>query len=414
MRQRAVFDVNYLSFLLCAAIVACIALVTNSAAVVFASMLLSPLMDPIMCLLFGLSLRDSDLIKKGIRNGLASLLICILVGFFFGIPAHFVSEFEGTKPYPTAEMVNRGKAKGLISSAIVAFFSGVSVAFATLHNSLAALIGNAISLSLLPPAVNSGLFLFLAVLAVWDRSVGTDETCEYTFIRDHKTLYFEDRCSMPQEFICIASLSFLLTCLNIIVVVITGYMVNKIKDLAPRSFTNNVTRTFYKNDIKEFQKNYACLHKLDAQELAQAAFIEYAKLQNPDKAEPVSLDEAQKLTNDFESVLEGIKSDPHLNAMTVNIGGDRSFLENFRRASMNVTSDMINKVNKDPKLQRLRSIDMGSTLQDSDLNYLLNQNTVIGSVNYHSNQVSLLLLNFTQLSLPTDKSGLQCLTGQSP
>ncbi|VEL33285.1 unnamed protein product [Protopolystoma xenopodis] len=52
------------------------------------------------------------------------------------------------------EMVNRGRISGFISSALVAAFSGVSVAFAILSNSVAAMIGNAISLSLLPPAVN--------------------------------------------------------------------------------------------------------------------------------------------------------------------------------------------------------------------------------------------------------------------
>lgn len=48
----------------------------------------------------------------------------------------------------------RGEAKALIGSVIVAAASGVSVSFAILSNSLAAMIGNAISLSLLPPAVN--------------------------------------------------------------------------------------------------------------------------------------------------------------------------------------------------------------------------------------------------------------------
>ncbi|KAM3181551.1 hypothetical protein ACTXT7_014148 [Hymenolepis weldensis] len=49
------FNFNYLCFLICAAVVADIALVTNSAACVFASMLLSPVMKIFVCLTTDLS-----------------------------------------------------------------------------------------------------------------------------------------------------------------------------------------------------------------------------------------------------------------------------------------------------------------------------------------------------------------------
>uniref|UniRef100_A0A5K3FNX3 DUF389 domain-containing protein n=1 Tax=Mesocestoides corti TaxID=53468 RepID=A0A5K3FNX3_MESCO len=163
------FNFNYLCFLICAAIVADIALVTDSAACVFASMLLSPLMEPIMCIIFGLSLREKRMTMKGFRNTTVSLLICIIVGILFGIPAHFISMFQGVSPYPTSQMSSRGEAKALIGSVIVAATSGVSVSFAILSNSLAAMIGNAISLSLLPPSVNCGQFFLLAVIALIDR-----------------------------------------------------------------------------------------------------------------------------------------------------------------------------------------------------------------------------------------------------
>lgn len=48
----------------------------------------------------------------------------------------------------------RGELRSFIGSMLVAAFSGVSVSFAILSKRLSALIGNAISLSLLPPAVN--------------------------------------------------------------------------------------------------------------------------------------------------------------------------------------------------------------------------------------------------------------------
>ncbi|KER25608.1 hypothetical protein T265_14176, partial [Opisthorchis viverrini] len=144
IKQRGRFDMNYLCNLICAAVVADIALVTNSAGVVFASMLLSPLMvfrhrrpstihfelyyrsavapfrcltamppegctragilpgcqsldrgsreaalgfelrtygpsDPIMCILFGLTLREPHMLRTGARNTAISLLFCVLL-----------------------------------------------------------------------------------------------------------------------------------------------------------------------------------------------------------------------------------------------------------------------------------------------------------------------------------------------
>ncbi|KAM3181550.1 hypothetical protein ACTXT7_014147 [Hymenolepis weldensis] len=135
--------------------------------------------EPIMCIIFGLSLREKRMTIKGFRNTSVSLVICIIVGILFGIPAHFISMFQDVAPYPTQEMSGSkiccpeqsrdlkynvkiyqkntkhlGEAKALIASVIVAVASGVSVSFAILSNSLAAMIGNAISLSLLPPSVN--------------------------------------------------------------------------------------------------------------------------------------------------------------------------------------------------------------------------------------------------------------------
>lgn len=84
-----------------------------------------------MCIIFGLSLREKRMTIKGFRNTSVSLVICIIVGEFckllkikislvvvysvfyfpagilFGIPAHFISMFQGVSPYPTQEMSGR-------------------------------------------------------------------------------------------------------------------------------------------------------------------------------------------------------------------------------------------------------------------------------------------------------------------
>ncbi|VDL94903.1 unnamed protein product [Schistocephalus solidus] len=282
------FNFNYLSFLICAAVVADIALVTNSAASVFASMLLSPLMEPIMCIIFGLSLREKRMTKKGLRNTAISLVICICVGKSTVPSVEFYLLL-----FPLDDF--RGYAKSLIASVVVAAASGVSISFAVLSNSLAAMIGNAISLSLLPPAVNCvscrslslahslthslthfiihhfsssleltrkdlyGQFFLLSVLALLDRPYVMKTTmaleasknttqmyCDYWWIQKYNLVYVDNLCEAPKEFALLGTVSFCLTLLNIVLIIITGYSVNWVgwSNLVPLRFSPITTLSF--------------------------------------------------------------------------------------------------------------------------------------------------------------------------
>nr|CAX82499.1 hypothetical protein [Schistosoma japonicum] len=359
INQRGSFDMNYLCFLLCAAIVANIALVTNSAGVVFASMLLSPLMDPIMCILFGLNLRDRNMTTKGIRNTSISLIICVMIGLTFGYVAHIISAFQDVTPYPTSEMVQRGELRSFIGSMLVAAFSGVSVSFAILSKRLSALIGNAISLSLLPPAVNCGHLLLLSLLAISTGEKREYETttdaesnvtailhyCTYPWIRQYEFIYMRNHCNAPLEFLYVGLSSFCLVTMNIMLILVTGYTVNKIKNLVPLSFTNEITRRFYQKDLREVRENYKCLHKFDAAGLATYAYNEYLRLNkvNSQDGELTNLDieDADEIANEFQTIMKDIKKDPYLQTITAETThGDSSFLKMFMEKSDELTQEM--------------------------------------------------------------------------
>ncbi|CAH8649844.1 unnamed protein product [Heterobilharzia americana] len=363
INQRGSFDMNYLCFLLCAAIVANIALVTNSAGVVFASMLLSPLMDPIMCILFGLNLRDRNMTTKGIRNTSVSLIICVLIGLTFGYVAHVISAFQDVTPYPTSEMAQRGELRSFIGSMLVAAFSGVSVSFAILSKRLSALIGNAISLSLLPPAVNCGHLLLLSLLAI---STGekreyesvTDEKsnltttlhyCTYPWIRQYEFIYMRNHCNAPLEFLYVGLSSFCLVTMNIMLILVTGYTVNKIKNLVPLSFTNEITRRFYQKDLREVRENYKCLHKFDAADLATYAYNEYLRLNkvNSQDGELTNLDSenADEIVNEFQTIMKDLKKDPYLQTITAETAqGDSSFWKFIEKSSELSTRNAVKRI----------------------------------------------------------------------
>lgn len=71
---------DYLLFVVCAAAISATGLATGSTVTVLASMLVSPIMGPILAVTFGTMIRRPNMIKIAFRNEVISLLLCILVG----------------------------------------------------------------------------------------------------------------------------------------------------------------------------------------------------------------------------------------------------------------------------------------------------------------------------------------------
>lgn len=78
------WDFNYSCLLTIASIVSGLGLASNSATTVVSSMLLSPIMGPVIGMSYGLIIWDLPLIKKSIRNELLSILVCIIFGLIIG------------------------------------------------------------------------------------------------------------------------------------------------------------------------------------------------------------------------------------------------------------------------------------------------------------------------------------------
>ena len=80
IENNAHFTFDFLMLLVLAALIAFIGLLESSSIVLVASMLISPLMGPILAGVFGSVVIDSKLRNLGIFNELISLFICILIG----------------------------------------------------------------------------------------------------------------------------------------------------------------------------------------------------------------------------------------------------------------------------------------------------------------------------------------------
>ena len=157
------FTFDYLLLVVLASIIAFFGLLENSSVVLVASMLVSPIMGPILAGIFGCIIGDNQLRNRGIQHELISLGICILIGFIFGLffcamgPETYYGQSSNYK-WPTPEMTSRGNVRSLVTGIAIALPSGAGVALSVLGGNVGSLVGVAISASLLPPAVNAGLF----------------------------------------------------------------------------------------------------------------------------------------------------------------------------------------------------------------------------------------------------------------
>eukprot|EP00484_Ammonia_sp_Unknown_P028189 CAMPEP_0197025448 /NCGR_PEP_ID=MMETSP1384-20130603/5784_1 /TAXON_ID=29189 /ORGANISM="Ammonia sp." /LENGTH=884 /DNA_ID=CAMNT_0042453977 /DNA_START=20 /DNA_END=2674 /DNA_ORIENTATION=+ len=247
--QSAEFTYDYMSMLLVADVIAAMGLGTDSAVIVVASMLVSPIMGPVLALTFGVHLRKfkfaKALARLGVKNEIWSLMICICVGFIAGFVLIAATQNEGRYVWPTGEMRSRGEVAGLATGAIVAFASGVGVALSVVGDYMATVIGVAISASLLPPAVNCGMLWAMSLYVyVWPDRSGTNETTGelYTSV----------------DLVVMGCISIVLTIENIILVFLASWMMFLIKDVTmqgTRGYDDNNKQLVYQS-ITSFKDRF--------------------------------------------------------------------------------------------------------------------------------------------------------------
>ncbi|KAE8895645.1 hypothetical protein PF005_g2748 [Phytophthora fragariae] len=194
--------------LLISSSIAGIGLAGDSATYVVASMLLSPMMGPILGCAFGFALRDKNLFINGMVNELFALTITFLLGIMIGA---VLSPYAVTLNWPTGEMRERGQAIQLLFGAIVAALSGTGVALAESNANISSVVGVAIAAALLPPTVNCGIcfsYVIIGQYFVTDDVIGEEQ----------KLVFYE-----------IAVGSLMLLWINVVLIYVTAVLVFKIK-----------------------------------------------------------------------------------------------------------------------------------------------------------------------------------------
>ncbi|XP_064617183.1 uncharacterized protein LOC135481265 [Liolophura sinensis] len=284
--SRLTFD--YIVLIVLASMIACMGLVENSSVILVASMLVSPLMGPIMAGTFGIVIKNSELKRMGIKNELIGLTLCvacgILCGIVFGLCVAIPGNHWGSSTeWPTIEMKSRGLSRSLWVGVLIAIPSGAGVAFSILGGNAGSLVGVAISASLLPPAVNAGVLWAISLISaisppaiIFNGTVIGEPNmpCPPFRNNDYVPVY---SCSMAKETILLGLISLLLTILNILCIFFMSIVVLKIKEVAPHTATSAAAQSFWKKDIKVARKSYSTVKGPYGATLKKQFLEEYSK-----------------------------------------------------------------------------------------------------------------------------------------
>lgn len=212
--NSSAFTFDYVCMLVVASLIAAGGLATDNAVIVVASMLVSPLMGPVLAFTFGVTLKEKNMAKLGLFNEVLSLLICVVVGAIVGFVYALLS--QNSNNWPTPQMSSRGTVSGLADGAFIAAASGVGVALSVLGDYLSTVVGVAISASLLPPAVNAGmLFAFPICFEIFPEWTEKSHTA---FETEH-------------DLFVMGALSLLLTIENIIIIFVMSRFMFWVKDV---------------------------------------------------------------------------------------------------------------------------------------------------------------------------------------
>ncbi|KAF7267288.1 uncharacterized protein LOC143196408 [Rhynchophorus ferrugineus] len=248
VKAHAAMTFDFIMLLLISTTLCALGLVENDKFCMLSSMLISPMMGPVMAGTFGTVIGDRHLQKIGVRNELIGLGIAMLVGFCYGSTICIFTDRYGTQDWPTYEMYSRGAFRSLWVGALIAILSGAAVALGILSDNIASLVGVAISTSLMPPAVNTGLLWSLSCIYYLK---GSDATTRYSSLTH--TDYYSKNSTI--ELLTLGGVSICLTFVNIICIYAAGILVFKIKEVAPNSSKDQARRNFWKRDI-QITRNY--------------------------------------------------------------------------------------------------------------------------------------------------------------
>jgi uncharacterized hydrophobic protein (TIGR00271 family) len=261
VKSDAAMSFDFVILLIVASVLASFGLVENNTLFLAASMLISPLMGPILASTFGSVIKDKKLQYWGLKNELIGIFLCIIVGFVFGLIICGIDfGFKDMKQL-TPEMASRCEIHSIIVGIFIALVSGAAVAIAVLSENFGSLIGTAISASLLPPAVNTGLMWAYSCIHLAFKTAQSEKFSRFveeTKYSDHQSI----------ELLVLGTISLCMTLTNVLCVFIVGKVLIRIKIEVAPVFSDEECQ-FWKHDVPIARDYNKTLHADDGKKLSE-------------------------------------------------------------------------------------------------------------------------------------------------
>jgi len=146
-------NLNYVIFIILSAVVSGVGLISNSIVILIASMIISPLMGPILGFSLGIVIKDKKMLKNSLLAQVVGIGAATVTGLILGLIFTMITGINAI----TSEMAIRDYPD--VFDILVSLAAGFATGFSISGTVKSSLVGVAIALSLMPPAVNIGIAL---------------------------------------------------------------------------------------------------------------------------------------------------------------------------------------------------------------------------------------------------------------
>lgn len=265
VKKQSSLSFDYIAFIVLAAVMAGLGLIQNNVTVIVASMLLSPLMGPMLAIAFGYVIKDDILFIKGTKNEAIGVGLSLLVGVIMAIvmpliQPNMISTIvadvgSGGNIVNITEITRRAGFSPLDVG--VAVFSGAAVAVSVTKGDMSTLVGVAISAALMPPAVSSSMMVVLGLM------IGNPDVMN------------------------VGVGSFALLAMNIVLIVISAFVMFKVKGL-----TSLADKSATWTAVTEFRKSSSeSLYHTSSEKKEESAAVFTPAKEEGEKTEPPKKEE---------------------------------------------------------------------------------------------------------------------------
>jgi len=266
VKKQSSLSFDYIAFIILAAVMAGFGLIQNNVTVIVASMLLSPLMGPMLAIAFGYVVRNNQLFVKGTINEVIGIVLSLSVGVAMAIVMPLldpnmvttIANDVGTGTIVNITEITRRAGFSPLDVG-VAIFSGAAVAVSVTKGDMSSLVGVAISAALMPPAVSASMMVVLGL------STGNP------------------------YILAVGVGSFYLLVMNIILIVISAFVMFKVKgltSLADKSATWTAVTQFQKTSSESLYHTPITTWSTENEEETAAVFTPAKEEKNVEEEAP--------------------------------------------------------------------------------------------------------------------------------